>query len=343
LSVKDCWSALWKAKTRLWVDFNTGGFDPFDYTLFGSPLNGGIHEIVPGKLVAMRGPKEIANGEEWENIFDRNSNFVNRVFSPQHYAPILKQLGVQAVIRLNSPEYNKQAFIDAGIAVADLFFEDCTVPSPDVVGKFFAIAEGLPGAVAVHCQAGLGRTGTLIAMYIMKHHRFTAREAIGWLRIVRPGSVIGPQQQFLVDKGAVLRRAGERFSVDGAPASTSDTAAAGMSGPGRIPPDERGSTLAEAARRPADCPAAAAGRVIAAAMERVDAQIGSLRARIRDMQRSGAIPPPSRAGERVLVIAAGPCERAAQCPAEGAWAAWRSGVHCGAAPPFAADPGTAVA
>jgi hypothetical protein len=42
--------------------------------------------------------------------------------------------------------------------------------------------------------------GTLIAMWMMKHMRFTANECIGWLRIVRPGSVIGPQQQYLKDQ-----------------------------------------------------------------------------------------------------------------------------------------------
>jgi hypothetical protein len=31
----------------------------------------------------------------------------------------------------------------------------------------------------------------------MKHFRWTAEEIIGWMRIARPGSVIGPQQQFL--------------------------------------------------------------------------------------------------------------------------------------------------
>ena len=30
--------------------------------------------------------------------------------------------------------------------------------------------------------AGLGRTGTLLGCYLMKHYRFTAAEAIGWLR-----------------------------------------------------------------------------------------------------------------------------------------------------------------
>jgi len=47
--------------------------------------------------------------------------------------------------------------------------------------------------------AGLGRTGTLIACFIMKHYKFTASEAIAWIRTCRPGSIIGPQQEFLVE------------------------------------------------------------------------------------------------------------------------------------------------
>ena len=33
----------------------------------------------------------------------------------------------------------------------------------------------------------------------MKHYEFTANEAMGWLRVCRPGSVIGPQQHYLAD------------------------------------------------------------------------------------------------------------------------------------------------
>jgi hypothetical protein len=65
----------------------------------------------------------------------------------------------------------------------------------------------------VHCLAGLGRTGTLIALYLMKHFGFTANEAMGWMRICRPGSIIGPQQQFLADQEEIMHRLG----ADGVP------------------------------------------------------------------------------------------------------------------------------
>lgn len=53
--------------------------------------------------------------------------------------------------------------------------------------------------MAVHCKAGLGRTGCLIASYAMKHYKFPAAFFIGWIRICRPGSILGPQQHFLIE------------------------------------------------------------------------------------------------------------------------------------------------
>ena len=60
-----------------------------------------------------------------------------------------------------------------------------------------AIVENTQHAVAVHCKAGLGRTGTGICAYMMHEAGMTAEEAIGYCRLCRPGSVVGCQQHFL--------------------------------------------------------------------------------------------------------------------------------------------------
>ncbi|XP_050530021.1 dual specificity protein phosphatase CDC14C isoform X2 [Daktulosphaira vitifoliae] len=73
------------------------------------------------------------------------------------------------------------------------------------------LSKAIKGAIAVHCKAGLGRTGCLIASYIVKHWSFTALEAIAWIRICRPGSVIGIQQQWLVKKQSYLLMTGEQW------------------------------------------------------------------------------------------------------------------------------------
>lgn len=81
----------------------------------------------------------------------------------------------------------------------ELYFADGSVPSMDIVKKFLETVEKEEGAIAVHCKAGLGRTGTLIGLYAMKHYQFPAAAFIGWIRIARPGSILGPQQNYLID------------------------------------------------------------------------------------------------------------------------------------------------
>ncbi|CAN0535777.1 unnamed protein product [Ectocarpus sp. 12 AP-2014] len=45
----------------------------------------------------------------------------------------------------------------------------------------------------------------------MKHYSFTAAEVIGWMRICRPGSVIGPQQHYLEQMEGPMHREGVAF------------------------------------------------------------------------------------------------------------------------------------
>ena len=79
----------------------------------------------------------------------------------------------------------------------------------EIVRKFLQLAETEKGAIAVHCKAGLGRTGTLIGCFSMKHYYFPAAAFIGWIRIVRPGSILGPQQNYLIEMEKVMREEGK--------------------------------------------------------------------------------------------------------------------------------------
>lgn len=116
---------------------------------------------------------------------------------PESYFTYFRRNNITTIIRLNKKVYDASSFTDAGFIHKDLFFMDGSTPTDSIMHQFLKIAENANGAVAVHCKAGLGRTGSLIGCYIMKHYHLTAHETIAWIRICRPGSVIGHQQQWL--------------------------------------------------------------------------------------------------------------------------------------------------
>lgn len=119
--------------------------------------------------------------------------------TPEEYVSIFQQFGVSAIVRLNNNTYDQMRFTRFGFKHYDLFFPDGSVPPPEIVSRFLQIVDQERGAVAVHCKAGLGRTGTLIGCYAISRYGFGPEEFIAWCRICRPGSILGPQQQFLVD------------------------------------------------------------------------------------------------------------------------------------------------
>ncbi|XP_076279593.1 cell division cycle protein 14 isoform X3 [Lasioglossum baleicum] len=191
ISLSECLSAIYKCH-RLGF-FNFQDFRVKEYEYFERVENGDLNWIVPGKFIAFCGPylkSKIENGYP--------------LHSPESYFTYFRRNNVSTIIRLNKKIYDASSFTDAGFEHKDLFFVDGSTPTDSIMRQFLKIAENASGAVAVHCRAGLGRTGSLIGCYIMKHYHLTAHETIAWIRICRPGSVIGHQQQWLEKKEAYL-------------------------------------------------------------------------------------------------------------------------------------------
>ncbi|KAG2477111.1 MAG: Dual specificity protein phosphatase 23 [Nitrosopumilales archaeon] len=52
--------------------------------------------------------------------------------------------------------------------------------------------------VMVHCAAGMGRTGTVLACYLVKYQKYSAKDAIEKVRTERPGSIQSEVQELAI-------------------------------------------------------------------------------------------------------------------------------------------------
>uniref|UniRef100_A0A7N6F6G8 Cell division cycle 14A n=1 Tax=Anabas testudineus TaxID=64144 RepID=A0A7N6F6G8_ANATE len=207
LTVLDCLQGIRKALQHGFFNFET--FDVDEYEHYERVENGDLNWIVPGKLLAFSGPHPkttIENGYP--------------LHAPEAYFPYFRKHNVTSIVRLNKKIYDAKRFTDAGFDHYDLFFVDGSTPSDIITRRFLHICESTEGAVAVHCKAGLGRTGTLIGCYLMKHYRFTASEAIAWIRICRPGSISEPSSVALWSLYFLLLHHLQMELIDGGPGLT---------------------------------------------------------------------------------------------------------------------------
>ncbi|KZF23662.1 phosphatases II [Xylona heveae TC161] len=206
LSIQDVVYGVWKAKEEGLcglMEFSLEEYEKFErvdmgdfnwltpsFLAFASPQHSPTAPIPPSSPLYAKLPTSVSA----VMASDLPVSFKNVL---SHFAT--RDIGL--VVRLNSELYSPSYFTALGINHLDMIFDDGTCPPLPLVKKFIKLAHEMINVkhkgIAVHCKAGLGRTGCLIGAYLIYRHGFTANEVIAFMRFMRPGMVVGPQQHWL--------------------------------------------------------------------------------------------------------------------------------------------------
>lgn len=107
------------------------------------------------------------------------------------------EFGITAVVTLRETPLQPAVVAEAGLRYLHIPLEDFTAPTIAQIEEFVRFvdevrAEG--GAVLAHCRAGIGRTGTMLAAYLISQGE-SAEKAIRKVRHRRTGSIETAEQE----------------------------------------------------------------------------------------------------------------------------------------------------
>jgi len=112
-------------------------------------------------------------------------------------AAFLDREGIRVLISLTENPPDVEVLASRAIDQTHIPVQDYTPPTLEQMIEFVAVVENSAAAgkpVGVHCTAGLGRSGTMAAAYLVADGA-SANEAIATLRQLRPGSIETPAQE----------------------------------------------------------------------------------------------------------------------------------------------------
>ena len=88
-----------------------------------------------------------------------------------------------------------------GVKYLHIPTQDLTAPDMDKIDtavEFIQKRISNKESVMVHCAAGMGRTGTILACYLIKFQKYSAKNAIEKVRDERPGSIQSEIQEMVI-------------------------------------------------------------------------------------------------------------------------------------------------
>ncbi|KAF3928735.1 hypothetical protein AA313_de0208020 [Arthrobotrys entomopaga] len=233
ISIQDVLYGIFKAKENRLLSLKY--FDVEAYERFERVDQGDFNWVSPD-FIAFASPvfppppppKKLANGQLGPKLQYTNEFFARHKPEGGKFPTNLEELAstkltesfrnvleyfytedVGLVVRLNSHLYPSEYFVKMGIAHLDMIFDDGTCPDDETVRKFINICNKMIAnkkKIAVHCKAGLGRTGCLIGAYLIYRYGFSANACIAYMRFMRPGMVVGPQQHWMHLKHDTIRQ-----------------------------------------------------------------------------------------------------------------------------------------
>ncbi len=113
---------------------------------------------------------------------------------------LLNQVGIRAVLNLSERPLLYETPNTIGMLIAHIPVADYTAPTLNQVQEAVVMISSCLGRnmpIAVHCLAGLGRTGTILACYLVSTG-MPANDAISSIRGLRPGSIETSEQETVV-------------------------------------------------------------------------------------------------------------------------------------------------